>query len=262
MLGEMTIEDAALDSAGNWEKFDSFIWYGRPEDAKENPKSWALFYTHNRDSGCLDKSNGEEFAQALAPFADGDNPDVIFQTHNHCLVGHIDGFAVRVYRDGEITEAFRAYHSLCEKLAKYSVLNETRHGELQAEEIAESWEAWARQEFERELEKRFRVSVRDGIDLRPLWDSALETGSGQWIEESSGMFIDVPRMVKGIAFDDARPYLDCELLPERIEQAARLLAALHASSEFHSICAAAGLGSIQFFGLQDDLETIAKLPSR
>lgn len=259
LLGEITIEDAARETAGNWETFDSFIWYGKPE---ENARDWGLIYTHHRDSGCTDRANAEEIAAALEPFAGDEDSDVVFESHNHCLVGHIDGFAIRVYHAGEITEAFRAYHALAVRYASYSVLNEERLSEIQNAEIAGAWENWLRHEFETELEKRFRVPTRDGIDIRPLWDSMLEVSGAGWYEESSGMIIDVARVVKDCDFDRARPYLDCELLPERIEQLARLLASLHASPEFHAICAAAGLGSIQFFGLQDDLESLAKLPCR
>ena len=34
------------------------------------------------------------------------------ESHNHWAVGHVDGFCIRVYRDGEITEAFKTYHDL------------------------------------------------------------------------------------------------------------------------------------------------------
>ena len=27
MLGEMTLEDAAKEAAGNWQKFESFCWF-------------------------------------------------------------------------------------------------------------------------------------------------------------------------------------------------------------------------------------------
>ena len=51
----------------------------------------------------------------LALFAEGTDPDLVFETHSHWAVGQIHGFSVRVFRDGEITDAFRAYHELASK---------------------------------------------------------------------------------------------------------------------------------------------------
>jgi hypothetical protein len=39
-----------------------------------------------------------------------------FESHLHWAVRHFDGFSIRVNRDGEITEAFRVYHGLMERL--------------------------------------------------------------------------------------------------------------------------------------------------
>ena len=46
------------------------------------------------------------------------------ESHCHWAVGHVDGFSIRVYRDGEITDAFKAYHELMEQLAGYPILDE------------------------------------------------------------------------------------------------------------------------------------------
>ena len=118
-LGEMELEAAAQAAAGNWRKFDSFAWHRRPDDAE----TWAIFYTHHRDSGILDQSNAAAIETALTPFTEGD--DVVFESHFHWAVGHIDGFSIRVYRRGQITEAFEAYHGLAERLANYGVLDES-----------------------------------------------------------------------------------------------------------------------------------------
>jgi len=49
---------------------------------------------------------------------------VVEESHNHWAVGHIDGFSLRVFRGGEITEAFRTFHKLMESLAAYPILDE------------------------------------------------------------------------------------------------------------------------------------------
>ena len=108
-LGEMELEPAAQAAAGNWRKFDSFAWHRQPDDAE----AWAIIYTHHRDSGILDQSNAAAIEAALTPFTE--IGDVVFESHFHWAVGHIDGFSVRVYRRGRITKAFKAYHALAER---------------------------------------------------------------------------------------------------------------------------------------------------
>jgi len=119
-LGEFDVETAAREARGNWQKFDCFGWHDQPEDSEE----WAIVYTHNRDSDLLDQSNADAIDEALAPFADGDSADVRAEHHGHWACGWIDGYSIRVYRNGQITEAFRAYHELAARLADYPVLDE------------------------------------------------------------------------------------------------------------------------------------------
>ena len=50
-------------------------------------------------------------------------------THGHWAVGHIDGFSIRVFKDGEITPAFRTYHALAERMANYPILDESDYSQ-------------------------------------------------------------------------------------------------------------------------------------
>src|SRR5262249_8947818 len=102
------------------------------------PEDWAIFYTHNRDSGLLDQSNAEVIAEALKPFADAEDPDVVFESHSHWAVGHVDGFSVRVFHDGEITLAFRRYHELTTSLDEYSILDEDDYSQREYEATLEN----------------------------------------------------------------------------------------------------------------------------
>ena len=120
--GEMTLEHAARETAGNWRTWTCFVW-DRLRDI-DDPESWCIIYTHNRDSGLLAQSNAAAIANVLRPFSDRENPDVVFESHSHWAVGHVDGFSIRVYRDGEITEAFHTYHGLMERLEAYPVLDD------------------------------------------------------------------------------------------------------------------------------------------
>ena len=141
-IGGMTVEDAASEAAGNWRRFTCFVWDRDRE--LDNPDDWAIIYTHNRDSGLLDVSNAAAIARVLTPFTEADDPGVVFESHSHWAVGHVDGFSIRVHRDGEITEAFQTYHGLAERLANYPILDEGDYGEREyvatVENIADA--AW------------------------------------------------------------------------------------------------------------------------
>ncbi len=141
-LGELDLEAAAKEAAGNWRKFTCFCWF-RDKDL-DDADQWAVLYTHHRDSGLLDQSNAVAIAEALEPFTDTDDPDVIAERHSHWSVGWIDGYAIRVYRDGEITDAFRRWHELAERKGDYPVLDEEdysrREYEATLENIADA--AW------------------------------------------------------------------------------------------------------------------------
>jgi hypothetical protein len=135
-LGELTVEEAAKQAAGNWRNFDCFVWHRRNE--VPDAENWAIFYTHHRDSGLLDQSNASVIEKALEPFTEDDNPDVVFESHSHWAVGHVDGLSVRVFRDGQITEAFKTYHELRERLADYPVLDEEDYSNREFEATLEN----------------------------------------------------------------------------------------------------------------------------
>lgn len=175
-LGEMTLEDAAKEASGNWQHFTCFVWSREREI--EDSDTWAIFYTHNRDSGLLDQSNADQIANALAHFTDTDDPDVVFESHDHWAVGHVDGFSIRVYRDGQITEAFKSYHDLMEQLDDYPILDEEdysrREFEATLENLADS--AW-RLKHEYELPDGWESEVYSWLsDQRP---SAVENKGDQ-----------------------------------------------------------------------------------
>src|SRR5262249_51831509 len=110
-------------------------------------------YCENRDSGLLAKSNAAEIAKELEHFTEGDNPDAVAERHSHWACGWIEGYAIRVYRqthipadgfaDGgaaytdeeclEITEAFRTWCYLQQRLADYPVLDESDYSKREYE---------------------------------------------------------------------------------------------------------------------------------
>ena len=135
-LGDLDLDEAALEVTGNWKRFNCFVWFRDREI--EDPDNWSVIYTHNRDSGLLDQSNAAVITKAMTPFSETDDPDVVFESHNHWAVGHVDGFSVRVFKNGKITEAFKAYHKLAERIAIYPILDETDYSESEVEATFEN----------------------------------------------------------------------------------------------------------------------------
>jgi hypothetical protein len=130
-LAELTVKDAAKAAAGNWRRFHCFVWF-RDKELKR-PDDWAIIYTHNRDSGLLDESNSSVIHSEMQPFAEGDDPDVVFESHSHWAVGHVDGFSIRVFKRGRITKSFRKYHELVEQMDVYPILDESDYSDREYE---------------------------------------------------------------------------------------------------------------------------------
>ena len=134
-IGELELNEVAKQAAGNWQNFKCFVWF---RDEIEDSENWAIIYTHNRDSGLLDQSNAGVIGNALQPFTDGDDPDVVMESHNHWAVGHVDGFSVRVFKDGQVTDAFRKYQELAEAMDGYPILDEEDYSRRESEATVEN----------------------------------------------------------------------------------------------------------------------------
>ncbi len=157
-LGEMSLEEAAKEAAGNWRDFDCLCWH-RASELKD-AENWAIVYTHNRDSGLTDQSNASTIEEALTPFTKGTDPNVVFETHNHWAVGHVDGASIRVFRRSKITKAFRTYHGLAVRLANYPLLDEDDYYAREYEEtLANFGDAAWKLKKEYELPKGWERAV-------------------------------------------------------------------------------------------------------
>ena len=133
-IGHLTIEEAAELAAGNWADFTCFVWWRKKEIP--DPENWAIIYTHHRDSGLIDQSNASVIEEELRPFVEADG--LVIESHFHWAVGHIDGFSIRVYRDGKITEAFRKYHELEVRMDNYPILDEDDYSDREYEATVEN----------------------------------------------------------------------------------------------------------------------------
>ncbi|MHB0958759.1 MAG: hypothetical protein ACYC0X_15560 [Pirellulaceae bacterium] len=131
--------NAAKAAAGNWRKFESFGWSRISE--LDAPGSWTIVYTHHRDSRLLDQSNAAAFQQALRPYLDADDPDIIEEHHGHWAYGWVDGFAIRVFRDGKVTPVFRAYLEILARLENYPVLDEQDYSRREYEATMENFDS-------------------------------------------------------------------------------------------------------------------------
>lgn len=126
-LCNLTLEEAARRAAGNWRNFECFIWYRRHD--LDRPDDWAIIYTHNPSSTLIDESNAAVIAEALKAFPS----DVVAESHSHWLVGHVDGFSIRVYRRGKITKAFTTYFELLQQIEDYPILDESDYSDREYE---------------------------------------------------------------------------------------------------------------------------------
>lgn len=180
--------------AGSWKEFDSFCWHGRPDDAED----FAIVYTHHRDSDSVARSNAAVIAKLLYPFEE--SGDVIAESHNHWACGWIEGFAIRVYRNGELTPAAKTWIELCERTADYPILDEEHHSGVELADQEESWENWVRHEFESSIERNFDVEI--DCDTVELFYALADRSNTYWEEGS----IDVDRIVAVATWDDIRPF--------------------------------------------------------
>lgn len=134
------VATAAKQMAGNWRTFQCFAWH-RGHDI-EDADQWAIFYTSGRDAGLLDQSNHEEIAKRLTPFTEGDDPDVVAESHSHWAVGYLDGFSIRVYRlNRSVTPAFEEWCRIKEALENYLILNEADYSEREYDATLENYQS-------------------------------------------------------------------------------------------------------------------------
>jgi hypothetical protein len=180
-IGELDLESAAKEAVGNWIEFDCFSWDKANE--LEDSEQFAIVYTRHRDSELVEISNAEAIAEAMEPFLE---QDVYDEHHNHYAVGWVDGYAIRVYRDGLITEAFRTYHQIQQRLADYPLLDEEDYSSKEYEATLENiTEAAWRVKRQYELPNDWEAAA-----YRWLWDHEQEEienvdGRGGWPSEEA-----------------------------------------------------------------------------
>lgn len=198
----MTTRQQLRLQPGNWRKFDSFCWdraYSGGSEYLPDAGDFAIVYTHNRDSDTLTQSNAAQIAEALAPFMEGDNLDVIAEDHNHWACGWIAGYAIRVYRNGEPTPAALAWEEIQDRLDDYPVLDEEDWSRRESDEQYEAWDNWVKYDFRRELGKVFPEAREADFDqLEPLWRELECEGYAEW----DGEYVNVERAAQCVTRRD------------------------------------------------------------
>jgi len=167
-IGELDLDLAAKELAGNWQDFDCFYWDRSNEI--DDADQFCIVYTNHRDSDLLDQSNAAAIAEAMQPFLDQESCDVFEEHHRHWACGWVDGYAIRVYRNGQVTEAFRTWHDLQTRMGDYPVLDE---------------EAYSAKEYEATIANIADAAWRVGrdFDLPEGWES--EVYSWLWDHDGS-----------------------------------------------------------------------------
>lgn len=125
------LEAKAKEAAGNWEKFECFIWsHGdieRPEDC--------FHYTiSNRDSHLLEQSNAAFIKKEMARFK-----TAWIEEHSHWACGYVEKLIIRVYdKKGKITKAFKHFCEIMDLLENTCVLDEMDYSNREYEATVEN----------------------------------------------------------------------------------------------------------------------------
>jgi hypothetical protein len=158
-ISDEDLEEKADKLMGNFLKWTSYIsgltdapppegGYSRREYVPDLDK-WTIHYTnHGNQSTIVDDSNSAVYAKELAPFTEGDDPDVVPYSASCSMVGHLDGYRVRVRNaKGEITGAFRVLAELMQIEEESAYLDPDDHSERSmdatTENIADIGSRWA-----------------------------------------------------------------------------------------------------------------------
>ena len=126
---EEYVLELASDLAGKWTKFGSFVLDSSVREHMTPESDWAIVYFRSRDSTLMEESNADAIEKRMKPFLGwiGDGSDCDTARHSHWAVGWVEGFYLRVFRDGKPTEAFREWAAIRSELDDYPILDDEDH---------------------------------------------------------------------------------------------------------------------------------------
>jgi hypothetical protein len=170
--------EAAKECAGNWRKWHSFA----SGLDLTNPDNWFIFYTHNRDSRLLELSNAQVWTKIVEKY----EYDIKEYNAFHFLVGWVEGYRVRVYRDYKHTKLTPAFIKVCEtfeKLESYPILDEDVYSQLELEATSDNLEQELRWVISRH---DLDVSPKDLVDQAYTYLSEHYNGWDDNIDDQGG----------------------------------------------------------------------------
>src|SRR5207247_5015896 len=114
-------------------------------------------------SDLLALSNAGVIAREMEPFLEAG--DVLPMPTSHWAVGWIDGYAVRVYRaDGSITEAFRKWCDIQERLEDHPLLDDDDHADRELADTLSGIELAGHRLLKEGVPEDWACSVLDWFD--------------------------------------------------------------------------------------------------
>jgi hypothetical protein len=186
-------------------RFDS-IHYGDLKDA-DKPEI-ALAIQQNRllirpillsgsdySGSTVEKSNYQVFLRLY-----GDQPGVFscpgnFSTYSVVIVAHL--------LSEEMNETLNA-------LADYPVIDDDAMSELEQDLIDEAWDNWIREDFVREVGKKFKIEISDYDHslMKKVFDEAEDGRSTVFVESGCSVFADTKVLAERLDFEDVYPALE------------------------------------------------------
>ena len=161
------VEAQAVELAGNWQRFNSFM-AGRQLTELAMGHQWAVVYTSNRDADALTRSNARIIARELAPFL-RHGRDIQEASSSHWACGHVDGYVVRVYTPcRRLTRAFQALATMLVAIEDYPALDEDDWSQEESDDAAACWASMSISERIEHLRKYCAGpydSVRDAMHV-------------------------------------------------------------------------------------------------
>ena len=131
--GNEDIKVLARQEAGNHLEFSNFAWHYPPWNVEGmgDEHEWAMYYTKNRDSTLLAQSNHAYIQKAMEPYEDDGTAKE--ESHGCWAYGWREGFAIRVFKQGEVTDAFKVWMNMQDAMNNYPVLDEEDYSERELE---------------------------------------------------------------------------------------------------------------------------------
>ena len=169
--------------------------FDQPGHMLDEQQDWLVVPVgRSRDADLYAESNFEAALEMLG----GEGEDVEVHRFGHWAAGWVEILIVRPF-----TAANATAEEIEESLENYPILDEGLHNEKVMEAEGEAWENWAEHDFRSAVEGAYGVDLDNvsPISLTPVFLDAAETANEYWIEEGSGVYIDIDRVVENGGID-------------------------------------------------------------